>query len=340
MTKKATKPVPTANPAHADADAGQWELVQRLTRDMKAAAKLFSRKELRWLVSYYYSVQDFRIQANNNSIKSAESGQPHTLIAWVYDSMRRLESDMERALDSFSDEYTVGRWLKSLMGVSSIIASGLLAHLDITKAPHAGHFYSFAGLSPHIKWEKGKKRPFNADLKCLLWKTGESFIKVQHNPKDFYGQLYVARKEIEWRNNLMGKFATIATDTLSAKKFGQDTDAYLWYSGQFSPNRFPEYQALESTQRAAFLRKVADPKHNAPMLPPAHIHARARRHTVKLFLSHLHYVMHVDFYGIAPPPPYVLAAPGVDPTGAEHTHFTMPPNYPFGDIGKSLRDLV
>ena len=37
------------------------------------------------------------------------------------------------------------------------------------------------------------------------------------------------------------------------------------------------------------------------MLPPAHIHARARRYVVKLFLFHLHEVMWNVEQGEAPP---------------------------------------
>jgi DNA modification methylase len=42
-------------------------------------------------------------------------------------------------------------------------------------------------------------------------------------------------------------------------------------------------------------------------LPPAHIHARAKRYAVKLFLSHLHETMHEIEHGTTPPLPYALA---------------------------------
>ena len=44
------------------------------------------------------------------------------------------------------------------------------------------------------------------------------------------------------------------------------------------------------------------------MIPPAHVHARARRWTVKLFLSHFFEVMYkVENGGTAPAEPFVLS---------------------------------
>ncbi|WP_460993966.1 hypothetical protein, partial [Staphylococcus aureus] len=45
---------------------------------------------------------------------------------------------------------------------------------------------------------------------------------------------------------------------------------------------------------------------NFPMLPPAHIHRRAVRYMVKLFLSHAHMVGHFVETGELPVAPYVI----------------------------------
>jgi hypothetical protein len=47
-----------------------------------------------------------------------------------------------------------------------------------------------------------------------------------------------------------------------------------------------------------------------PMLPPAHIDARARRWGVKLFLSHMFEVMYIEHNGKMPPEAYILTQPG------------------------------
>lgn len=134
------------------------------------------------------------------------------------------------------------------------------------------------------------KRPWNADLKRLCWLIGESFVKVQANKHDVYGRVYVERKALEIERNEAGAFADQAAAALKAKRIGKDTDAY----------------------KACSQGK----------LPPAHIHARAKRYAVKLFLAHWQHVAYESHFGTPPPKPYVLEhVPG-------HVHFIAPPNWP------------
>jgi hypothetical protein len=58
-------------------------------------------------------------------------------------------------------------------------------------------------------------------------------------------------------------------------------------------------------------------------LPPAQIHVRAKRWTVKLFLSHYHYVAWVSATGTEPPKPYSIEILG-------HDGFIAPPNFDGG----------
>lgn len=318
-------------------DDAQWELIRRLTKDMLAAAKLISRREATWLVRFYYSIQKFRIQSNHKTLKHTESGEPHSLISWISTSLKGIEEDIRKSLNSFAREYTVGLWQQSLIGIGPCISAGMMAHLDITKAKFAGNFHSFAGLNPRMVWEPGTKRPYNADLKALQYKCGESFVKFQNHKDDFYGKYYAERKLRDWQRNLRGELAAAAAAELNKKNYGKDTNAYLWLTGQFPPNLFDTYRHLDAAQQQSFLAKHCAPGKGPPMLPPSQIHARARRHAVKIFLSHLHHVMHVDYYGIEPPRPYILDKP--DPvTGTLHTHFIPPPNWPMAEAGKSLRE--
>lgn len=65
----------------------------------------------------------------------------------------------------------------------------------------AGSFWSYAGLDPTVKWEKGCIRPWNANLKKLCWLIGQSFMKFSGQPKCFYGHIYLQRKEYEIKKN-------------------------------------------------------------------------------------------------------------------------------------------
>ena len=118
------------------------------------------------------------------------------------------------------------------------------------------------------------KIPYNKDLKTLMvFKIGESFVKVQ-NRDSLYGRLYAERKALETKLNEEGHYAEQAARKLATTKIGKDTEAYKWYS--------------------------------KGKLPPAHIHSRARRWAVKIFVSHVFEEMYRVHYGKAPAPYYVL----------------------------------
>jgi hypothetical protein len=198
-----------------------------------------------------------------------------------------MEGQVKRALDAYTTQQEVGRWSKTVVGIGPILAAGLIAHIDIEKAPTVGHIWRFAGLDPTVTWEKGQKRPWNATLKTLCWKIGESFVKVSGHDEDVYGKLYLERKAFEQARNVAGELADQAARKLERFKIGKDTDAYKAY-----------VQGL---------------------LPPAHIHARAKRWAVKLFLSHWHHVAYVARYKEAPPKPFILTVEG------GHAHYIPPP---------------
>ena len=116
------------------------------------------------------------------------------------------------------------------------------------------------------------KRPYNAKMKTLCWKIGQSFVKVSNNPKDIYGKIYQKRKEYEMLKNENLEYKEQALEC--AKRVGKTTEAYKYY--------------IEGK------------------LPPAHIQARAERKAVQIFLSHLHKVMYMNEYGKEPPKPFAI----------------------------------
>ena len=116
--------------------------------------------------------------------------------------------------------------------------------------------------------------PFNTGLKVLLWKLGESFVKVSNKDKSLYGRIYKERKALETQRNEAGEFAEQAAEALRKKNYGKGTDAYAAYS--------------------------------VGKLPPAHIQARSKRYAIKLFVSHLFEEMWRVEYGTPAPRAYVF----------------------------------
>jgi len=267
--------------------AATLEPVRKLTKDIRSASKDLSSKEARYLVDTYYTLQDFR-KATGNQIKAlAKAGEPNEGIQFFFNQFATLEKSIKSVLEVYVKNQELGQWCLSIMGIGPVITAGLMAHIDIEKAPTVGHIWSYAGLVPGQKWEKGQKRPWNARLKVLCWKIGQSFVKVSNNEKDVFGKVYKARKELEQQRNEAGEYAGQAAEILASKNFNKDTEAYKHYS--------------------------------IGKLPPGHIQQRAERYATKLFLASYHEVAYFLRYNELPPKPYVIAH-------LNHSHHWGPPN--------------
>src|SRR5574337_629217 len=153
------------------------EAVTRMTRDIAKAASTLSDDEAIYLVDAYYMMQDDRKRSHNQVRAMGESAEPNSVIAWLATQSTTLENQIKRALDQYTEGHAMGSWMRSIHGIGPVLSAGLLAHIDIAQAPTVGHIWRFAGLDPTTKWEKGQKRPFNAKLKTLCWKIGQSFMK-------------------------------------------------------------------------------------------------------------------------------------------------------------------
>ena len=252
------------------------EPIMKLTKDLKAAAAHMSSDEARFLVDYYYIAQEDRKRSTNQVRALDESKEPNAVISWLASQSKGLEEQIKKALDSYTESHVMGAWMRQIVGIGPVISAGLLAHIDIEKAPTVGHIWRYAGLDPTSKWEKGQKRPWNAGLKTLCWKAGQSFMKFSGRDDCYYGHIYRERKNFEIARNERGDNKELAKQLKD--KVGKNTEAYKHFSNG--------------------------------LLPPGQIDARARRYAVKLFLSHLHGAWYETHFGTKPPLPYPIAHMG------------------------------
>ena len=239
----------------------------------------------------------------------------HMTLDWLNIQMDTMESQIKRALDVYSANHLVGPWLRGIYGIGPVIAAGLMAHLAVepwkcknpklgtklkesdehsrrvlscppgspctpecgrVKIETSGAWWRYAGLDPTLEWKAKEKRPWNAKLKTLCWKIGQSFMKFHNHEDCYYGHVYAQRKLYEITRNDAGGNAEAAK--LGATRVSKSTEAFKHYS--------------------------------AGRIPPGQIDARARRYAVKLFLSHLHEVWYKAHFGKAPPLPYPIAILG------------------------------
>lgn len=282
--------------------------VVKLSKDLKKAAATLGLDEARYLVDQYYALQERRIASANQGRALTETDEPHDVLTWFGENASTLEGQILRALGAFAESQPTGRWLLSQYGIGPVLAAGYLAHVSVgevtkratKKNPDpgtvnintVGKLWRFAGLDPTSKWEKGQKRPWNASLKRLCWLTGKSFEKFKAQEDCFYGKLLLERIAYETARNESGGYAGEAQKALARGVKWRAEIKEIYESGK---------------------------------LPPSHINARARRWTVKLFLSHLFEVAWHFKVGTTPPKPFVLAH-------LDHVDYIPVPNDPREDI--------
>lgn len=258
-------------------------LLMEWGKDVRAAAAVLTSAEARWMVDQYYTIQEYRIAAGNQ-VRGSE--EPNAVLRYIYTDVRRLEERIAASLAAYVRHQPLSAWFEAQYGIGPIIAAGLMAHIDIERAPTAGHIYSYAGLVPGVEWKKGQRRPWNAALKTLCWKIGQSFLKFHRRGECHYGRIYAERKAYETARNEAGENAETARETLASRRFRAETEARRW---------------------------LEDGK-----LPPAQIDARARRYAVKMFLAAYHLAAYWSRYNTLPPKPYAVAVQG-------HAHIHVGP---------------
>lgn len=261
----------------------------KFSRDVRALLETLDQASARKVVDAYYVLQENRMAFAAQARELAKEGNPHELMDLLTDGMHAMEKSLKSPLQQFAQADVAGAWAISQYGIGPVLAAGMVAYVDITKAPTAGSVWRYAGLDPTQTWEKGQKRPFNAEFKVLCWKIGQSFMKFSGKEQCFYGQLYKSDKARRVEKNNNGEYADFAKSILEKKNFKENQTKSVLKSGK---------------------------------LPDGQIDAQARRFAVKIFLSHFHAVAYQAHHGRPAPRPYIIAH-------GDHVHEIPVPNNPF-----------
>lgn len=290
-------------------DDSKFFQVEKLSKDLKDAIMTMDKKSVQYLVKTYYTIQEERIAMYGRVRELSKDNKPNLFYDYMAHNMESLENRVKNAFKAYVSSSPVGEWLMSICGIAEVISAGLLSSLNINLEPyndadgnlvavqgrHPTSFVKICGMAPGQKRERGKKCDYNPDLKRLMFIIGESFVKVQNLESDYYGKRFANyKRNLTIKNDNM-EFSEDAKQILIDKKFSKTTEAY---------------------------KHLSEGK-----LPPAHIHARARRWICKIFLTHLWQVMYFYKYNKTPPMPWIMLQPG-------HTHFIDMPNKPFNVDGE------
>ncbi|PYX53911.1 MAG: hypothetical protein DMG76_23710 [Acidobacteria bacterium] len=204
-------------------------------------------------VELFYDCQKLRIMHANKKGSEPSSPMVQWLGKWLETGEKVIHGKLKEWIES-EQSPSESRWAYAQAGIGPVLASGLAAHIDVTKADSISSLWRFAGQDPTADRKvKGTKSPYNGRLKTLCWKIGESFVKVSGRESAFYGHWYAKFKSDEVSRNENGLYSAQAQRELANKKI---KDA-------------PTKAKLQSGK-----------------LTDGHLHARAKRRAVKLFLAH------------------------------------------------------
>ena len=283
-----------------------FPLWKNLRLDVRQMAVEFDQRSVRELVSTYYRVQGDRIAVAAQARELKAQDSPHQLTEYLSEQLHHMEASLVRPLETFAQSYKVGQWALSQYGIGPVITAGLISHIDISKAHTAGSVWRYAGMDPTVVWNKGQKRPWNAELKTLVWKIGQSFMKFSGREQCFYGKLYLQDKARRIELNTSGAYAERAKSILESKNWKKNKTSETLKEGRLSD---------------------------------AQIDAQARRFAAKIFISHFHTVWYEDYHTelqgtpVRAPRPYAIERGG-------HAHMIEIPHYVQAVAGQSEGRIV
>jgi hypothetical protein len=299
--------------------------ISMLRKDVNNAAKELDREEARLLTRTYCWVQESRIRFGNKASaiarrnNAADEDEPqigNAALLFMKGFFALGEERMQSILQKFVKNHQIGNYLLDhVTGIGPVLAASLIVEIDTAHCAYAGKVWSYAGLSPgKDKRLKGQLIKFNPSLKRTCFLVGESFIKQKGREGFNYGQIIQARKDNEWARNVRGHYAETAIS--KAPIFDENTLAFKWYSGQFSGKTHEIVNGINIIVGIPATTKNP----GIPMLPPAHIHSRARRYGVKMFLSHFAQVRWEMETGTPMDPLWILGQ-------ANHRDYLPPPEW-------------
>jgi hypothetical protein len=264
-----------------------------------------------------------QVRALTTITEAHPHAEPSIIVNWLRSQNDTIEGQIKRVLDAYTQQHIMGPWMRDVFGIGPVLSAGLLAHIymglwcavchghdeedcqrrqnnpklklsehtyqPVESLPTVGHIWAFAGIAGKDQkpWGKNQKRPYNAKLKVLQWKVGQSFMWFSYNGKCYYGQEYRRRKEYEIARNVPGGWNAAEVERRLNDKMRKPTEDAMKYLSQ-------------------------------GILPPAAMDGRARRYATKKFLAHMHNVWFEKKFGRPAPLPYPIDILG-------HAHYEPPP---------------
>ena len=157
--------------------------------------------DLRALVDFRTQIQKQRIAISNRIdalAREVDNAEQTTSALWErwHDELRGIEMRIDYDIQDNTDDHPIIALMCEVKGVGKLLAAQVVAHVDISRAPHVSSLWRYAGYGVNSDGErdrlqKGIKAPYNKGLKTICWKIATSFMR-SNSP---YRAIYDKAKE-------------------------------------------------------------------------------------------------------------------------------------------------
>jgi len=245
-------------------------------------------EKLNHQTSNYWDIQKLRIAISNRQEDLIDDAD-------VVTTLKSLEGKLARDIGKLVHEHPMwGYWLKDLFGIGEVMAGQLICLVTGQVHTPECQVKRDAYYSKKVKGEGKREARYVCDCPLVeierfptvssLWKYAGMHVVDGKAPRRKRGE------KVDWNPRFRSLCYNIG------KSFVINT---------------------KGPYRQHYDRFKAEDTEKHPDLSKGHLDARARRKTVKLFLSHL-YMKWYELKGLTPTQPYVEAEMG-------HTHIIPPP---------------
>lgn len=302
---------------HAPSEAAESQVARvvptfsrALRADLRAIADELTHEQVGYLVDLFYQLQRVRIQQQHRVTAATRAQQPRHLLALMGTAVHTLESALGDLLGHYAERSAQGRWLLSVHGIGPVLAGGLVATFP-NIPPTVGSWWRFAGLDPTVQWLP--RETVRAHLDELV-------PARQRIATDAVARLaHLLGRRVETLLRYLGDPPYAREAVVKAcmrRPWCARARELAWKVGESFIAQARRPKCLYG--RAYWQRRLHEDAHHFG-LAQAHRRARARRWTVKLFLSHYHTACYWYALHELPPAPYPIAIMG-------HQEYWMPPH--------------
>ena len=238
---------------------------------------------LRILVDIYY---DFQLQRIQTQLRIGASKREHSLdedelsiygITTIFENAQSFEKDIDKLIrKQIKNHALYNQYLQKITGIGSMLAAGLIAYIDdIEKFKHVSSLWQYCGYGMN-RYCHNCKKPTFIEVKYDTGKKAKKLHPLEICPLcDGKTEPIIQKKMAGYQSNWNDKLKVLA-----------------WKAGTSFVKQSPKrskyrklYDKIKKEEHQLHPKKIK--QKSLTLYNDGHLHNRAMRKVVKIFLAHL-----------------------------------------------------